>query len=302
MRRHAQARLALVCSLMLLVAAMVIGVAVARGAFALMASARNEDDRVTARAAAEAVLRDAEHDIVGLAAGGADPARAAQFASAGGSGFADGCGRGSADLGLCKAASPAAWERIDLAADAELLVPYGRFTGAAFPLGSVGAPARRPAYLIERLEPAGATPAHGSFYRITAIGFGTRATTQVVLQTIYRKPGPAAPQQGAGGDPAPDAGAGGAGHGDAGTGATGDAGNGGATGDAGDTSSGATGNAGANDTSGTTGTTGSAGGAGAAPQGPDPPPAAAPPPSLPAGRIGWLELANWPELHARASR
>jgi type IV pilus assembly protein PilX len=27
------------------------------------------------------------------------------------------------------------------------------------------------------------------FYRVTAIGFGTRSTTQVVLQTFYRKDG-----------------------------------------------------------------------------------------------------------------
>jgi type IV pilus assembly protein PilX len=275
-----QGGLALVCSLMLLVAAMVIGVAVARGAFALMASARNEDDRITARAAAEAALRDAEHDIAGVAAGaagGAEPARAAQFAPSGGGGFADGCGSGSADLGLCKTTAPAAWERIDLAADFEVIVPYGRYTGAAFPLGAAGASARSPGYLIEQLEPAGAAPALGNFYRITAIGFGTRTTTQVVLQAIYRKPGPVAPTEGTAGDPAAGDPAAGAGaeprESDASPDATGD------TDEA---------------TPHGPGTDGAAG--------PGPPSAAVPPPTLRAGRIGWREFANWPELHARASQ
>ncbi|MFK3738702.1 pilus assembly protein [Massilia sp. TN1-12] len=280
-----QRGLALACVLLLLAAAMVIGVAVARGAFALLASARNEGDRVTARLAAEAALLDAERDLAGAAGGaaagahagagaGADAdatARAAVIAQPDGAGFADGCGHGPADLGLCRVAAPPAWQDVDLAdPDTTVLVPYGRYTGAVLPLGAGTLPARLPGYLIEKLEPEGAGPAHGSFYRITAIGFGMRASTQVVLQTLYRKPAadagahpeadPAADGQGArpqdeeqgeGQDEAPD--------------------------EAQDEERDAEQEAGT-------------------PSGPDPP---APPP-LPTGRIGWREIANWPALHARA--
>jgi len=137
-----------------------------------------------------------------------------------------------------------------------VLVPYGRFSGAALAVGSGTLPARLPGYLIEKLEPAGADAAQGGFYRITAIGFGMRPSTYVVLQGLYRRavqPVPDAPvdggDEGAGEQETPDA---------------------------------------------------------AAPDEPDPAPttgpgpAPDPPRTLPAGRIGWREIANWPELHARA--
>lgn len=275
-RRGAQRGLALVCALMLLLAAMVIGVSVVRGAFALMAAARHEAERIVARAAAEAALRDAERDIVGTGAAGADAQRVARFAAADGAGFVEGCGRGASDRGLCRLSLPPAWESIDLAAAPDELVPYGRYTGAALAAGSGGLPARLPGYLIERLEPAGANPTHGSFYRITAIGFGIRASTQVVLQAIYRRPAAG----GEGGDAEPDSdGApdGAAGPEDAGPGDPGGPG----------APSGPGGPA-----------------APAAPDGPGAggpgPPATPPQATLRAGRLGWREIANWPELHARA--
>lgn len=249
----AQHGLALACVLLLLAATMVIGVAVARGAFALLASARNDGDRVTARLAAEAALLDAERDLAGTGASADAAARAALFAQADGAGFVDGCGRGPADLGLCRVATPPAWHGIDLAdADVDVLVPYGRYTGAVLPLSAGTLPARLPGYLIEKLAPAGADPAQGSFYRITAIGFGTRASTQAILQSLYRTPAAEAP--GAAGADEEDE-------------------------DAGEDED--------EDGSGT---------------GPDPPRSPATPPPLPAGRIGWREIANWPELHARAQQ
>lgn len=240
--------LALVCALTLMVAAMVIGVAITRGAFVLLASARNERDRDVARAAAEVALRDAEHDIAGAA--GVPPGRAAHFGPAGGHAFVEGCGHGANDAGLCRARSPPAWQTLDLA-DAEnpALVPYGRFTGAALPVGRGALPARLPAYVIERIAPAGATAQMGSFYRVTAIGFGTRTSTRVVLQSLVRLPPPA---EGAGGE--------------RGRGDDGDEGR----------------DDGNNDAPG------------------DLPPAGQPERRLPAGRIGWREIANWDELHARA--
>jgi type IV pilus assembly protein PilX len=235
---------------MLMLAAMIVGVSVARAALGSTAAARQERDRVVAQAAAEAALRDAERDI----AGGAQPAsdRAAWFAAPAGGGFADGCGQGSQDLGLCLPAvppAPAIWARVDLAAaESPVLVPYGRYTDAALAVGGPMLPARLPGYLIERLAPAGAGLQHGSFYRITAIGFGTRASTRVVLQALYRRPPPV--------PPAPPA-----------------------TEDA----------------------------AAPEPQAqPEPQPQeqaqqqAQPQAQLPAGRIGWRDIPNWPELHARA--
>ncbi|MCS0633070.1 PilX N-terminal domain-containing pilus assembly protein [Telluria mixta] len=253
--------LALVCALTLMVAAMVIGVAITRGAFVLLASARNERDRDVAQAAAEAALRDAEHDIAGAA--GVPPGRAAHFGAAGGHVFTDDCGQGTDDLGLCRARSPPAWQTLDLA-DAEnpALVPYGRFTGAALPVGRGALPARLPAYVIERIAPAGATAQMGSFYRVTAIGFGTRTSTRVVLQSLVRLPPPA---EGAGGEH---------GHGN-----DGDEGHDDGNDDAHGRNSG--------------------NGSGDRP--PARPPERRPPERrLPSGRIGWREIANWDELHAHA--
>ena len=248
---------ALVCALVLMLATMLVAVAISRAVLASVASAGAERERSLAREAAEAGLRDAERDI----AAATDPARAAQFTAAGTGSFIAGCGRGGADRGLCLPVSPPAWQALDLAEDDNpALVPYGHYTGASLAAGKGLLPARAPAYLIEKIAPPGATAAMGSFYRITAIGFGSRVSTRVVLQSVYRKPPPA---------PAP------------GTGLPGDAGNEAAQ--------------------------------PAQPGAPWPGPApgqetgqgqpAAPgaaPVQLPAGRISWREIANWPQLHAEA--
>jgi len=278
---HTQRGLVLVCALMLMLAAMVIGVAVARGAFILLAAAHNERDRDVAQAAAEAALRDAEHDIAGTA--DAPPDRAAHFGPDGAGAFVDGCGRGADDLGLCEARAPPAWQTLDLAAgDNPALVPYGHFTGAALAVGRSVLPARLPAYLIERIAPPGATAQQGSFYRITAIGFGTRASTRVVLQSLYRLPTPAPTA-------APGAGHGnGAGNAGAGAGSHGD-GN-----DSGDNDGNESGEGHVNGNDGAPG--GDPNGNGNGNHSPPQPQGR----QLPAGRIGWRDIANWAELHARA--
>jgi type IV pilus assembly protein PilX len=243
---------ALVCALLLMMAAMLVGVSVCRAVFASIASAGAERERSIAYEAAEAALRDAERDIAADASG-TDPARAAQFTAAGAGGFVDGCGRAGSARGLCLAASPPAWQAQDLLDAANpALVPYGHYTGANLATGKGLLPARRPAYLIEKIAPPGAGEALGGFYRITAVGFGSRGATQVVLQSVYRKPKPAppppeSPGSAGGAEQAPDAGA-------------------------------------------------------EPPQGAGPPAgnAAPTPVQLPAGRISWREVANWPQLHAQA--
>lgn len=276
--RARQRGAALVCSLVLMLATMLVAASISRAVFASIASAGAERERSLAYEAAEAALRDAERDI----AAGTDPARAAQFTAAGAGGFVDGCGRGGVSRGLCRTTSPPAWQALDLAEPGNpALVPYGYFTGGSLASGKGLLPARPPAYLIEHIAPPGAGPSLGSFYRLTAIGFGSNASIRVVLQSVYRKPKPAPP----GGAPP----------------GTGDP-----SGDA------APGGTGPPDTEGVPGWPGSQG-----PATPDPPAgspgaqpgnangnnnAATPAVQLPAGRIGWREIANWPRLHAEAMK
>jgi Tfp pilus assembly protein PilX len=193
---------ALLTALFVLVAILIIGVSAAHTALNAEKSARNERDRHIALQAAEAGLTDAERDIEG----GANPgsARAALFAQGSALGFVEGCGGGqdSVNLGLCSRAPVAlapAWQAAELAGaeGADSVTPYGKFTGAQLPLGGGALPARAPRYIIELMplvragEDAG--PRAGNLYRITAIGFGVRPGTQVVLQSFYRK---VAPNQG----------------------------------------------------------------------------------------------------------
>jgi type IV pilus assembly protein PilX len=274
-RAHARTRgAALVCSLLLMMAAMLVAVSISRTVFAAIASAGAERERSLAWETAEAALRDAERDI----AGSADPARAAQFTEAGAAGFVDGCGRGGAGRGLCSATSPPAWQVLDLAeAGNPALVPYGYFTGASIGGGTGRGllPAQPPAYLIERIAPPGAGASLGNFYRITAIGFGSNAAVRVVLQSVYRKPAPPGGAPPGSADTPP---------GEAAPGGAGPPGGEGVPGWPGVQEPAAP--------------DPPAGGQGAEPgTGSD---AATPPAQLPAGRIGWREIANWPRLHAEA--
>lgn len=171
-----QSGAALLVALFVTAAVMLLAASAAQTAVNAEKLARNERDRQLAFQSAEAGLADAERDIAG-------GARAALFASGDASMFVEGCGRGegSIEFGLCKfvaAGAAPAWQ----AADLEAAVPYGAFTGAALS-------GRPPRYVIELMPPTDPGPGH--LYRITAIGFGTRAGNQVVLQSFYRKNGAA---------------------------------------------------------------------------------------------------------------
>ena len=194
--RHGGATLVYV--LCLLVIILLLGISAAQMALQGEKAARGERDRQIAFQAAEEALVDAQNDIEGLPGA---PGRSSLFAPGSAAGFADGCGEGGA-LGLCLPAAPdvpALWLSTDLdGADAgSRAVPYGQFTGAVMQTGQGFLPSRRPRYLIELLpfHPPGAqaTAAAGGMatesyvYRITAIGFGTQESTQVVLQSYYRK-------------------------------------------------------------------------------------------------------------------
>lgn len=185
-----QQGVALLVAMLMLVAVLLIGASAARLAWQGEKAARAERDRHVAFQAAEAALADAEREIE-------SGERSALFAEGSASGFESGCGAAGVKQGLCvRAASGVApaWQTVDLAADegvAVRSVPYGLFTGAQMETGQGFLPFKRPRYIIERVpyhrpgEEAGATPQY--FYRVTAIGFGARASTEVVLQSSYRK-------------------------------------------------------------------------------------------------------------------
>ncbi|MFD2365959.1 PilX N-terminal domain-containing pilus assembly protein [Pseudoduganella sp. GCM10020061] len=185
---------ALAVTLFLMIAVLAIGIAAAQAALSAEKQARAERDRQVALLAAEAALRDAERDIES----DAHAVRAAMFASGSTGGFAPGCGRrGQPDAGLCMRTDPLpAWQLVDLAQAGEVAraVAYGAFTGAVMATGGGSAPARPPQYIIEALpvQRAGedASAPMPNVYRITAMGFGARQTTRVVLQSVYRKVDP----------------------------------------------------------------------------------------------------------------
>jgi len=192
--RPGQRGVALVFTLCLLLVILLLGVSAAQMALLGEKAARGERDRHTAFHAAEEALMDAERDIEGQPGA---PGRSAMFASDSAAGFAAGCGE---QAGLClpaSASAPPVWLAMDLDEDAGGAVSYGSFTGAVMQTGQGFLPFRRPRYLIELLPfhapgeeagaPVGAAAPASYLYRVTAIGFGASADTQVVLQTYYRK-------------------------------------------------------------------------------------------------------------------
>ncbi|WP_257638136.1 PilX N-terminal domain-containing pilus assembly protein [Janthinobacterium sp. UMAB-56] len=190
----------LVYVLCLLVLILLLGISAAQMALQGEKAARGERDRQIAFQAAEEALVDAQNDIEGLPGA---PGRASLFAAGSAAGFADGCGDAGA-LGLCLPAAPdapALWLSMDLdgaeGGSASRAVTYGQFTGAVMQTGQGFLPSRRPRYLIELLpfHPPGAQAmavvgglaTESYVYRITAMGFGAQESTQVVLQSYYRK-------------------------------------------------------------------------------------------------------------------
>lgn len=195
-----QAGATLLTVLVMLLLILMLGLAAAQIAIQGEKAARNERDRHIAFQAAEAGLLDAEIDIehsFDLAV-----SRSHIFTQHSPSGFPlsheEGCNRGlgNAHLGLCRAMADggaAMWKDInffDDTAEGTHTVPYGRFTGSQFLTGIAALPAREPRYVIElmvdhKVSQLTGKPAY--FYRITAIGYGARVDTQVVLQSVYRK-------------------------------------------------------------------------------------------------------------------
>lgn len=188
----------LIVTLIILIAVSLIGISAAHIALLGEKSSRNDRDRKIAFQAAEATLLDAEREIEQSPDMG--DSRSAQFASNKTVGFVEGCGSGERNpyLGLCTRGSDRiteAWLAVDFldeSAASMRTVPYGRFTGQVLETGAGMAPSRRPRYIIEQLPFTAAgenaeIEERSYVYRITAVGFGAKDGTRVMLQTVYRK-------------------------------------------------------------------------------------------------------------------
>ena len=185
---------ALLMCLLVMAVALMLALSGARIALQEERAARNDRDRKTAFQAAEAALLDAQRDIEQPAGNGP---RAALLASAAPV-FPAGCGVGATHplLGLCAGRDAApAWLAVDFRDEVETTmrsVPYGHFTGQTMQVDGGGLPARLPRYLIEvypdrRAGSSADLAAGGVIYRISAVGFGAQADTQVLLQAWYRR-------------------------------------------------------------------------------------------------------------------
>lgn len=188
----------LVVCLIMLVAIMMMGISGVNLAINAEKGARSDRDHQIAFQSAEAALVDAELDITGSP----DKARSRSslFSNTQATGFPTDSSppchnRDSAYFGLCRKAPEGltpTWLAVDFLnamADAES-VPYGTFTGKSFETGHGSLPSKVPRYIIELIPFKEAKPDKETtsyLYRITAIGFGLRPATQVVLQTFFRK-------------------------------------------------------------------------------------------------------------------
>lgn len=189
----------LIMVMLLVMVVAVLGIGAAQLSLVNERGARNDRDSEIAFQAAEAALVDAELDILGPNASPA--ARLCLFNNKDVAAFVEGCGTHTR-LGLCAPSAPGAtpaWMTADLSPGSTTSVAYGTFTGQTYVVGKGATSAALPRYIVEavrnnggwqgsRLENASAAGATYIF-RVTAIGFGVDAETQVVLQTTVHKPG-----------------------------------------------------------------------------------------------------------------
>ena len=195
----------LIVVLLLLVVVTVLGLGAAQVSLVNERSARNDRDAEVAFQAAEAALVDAETDVLGP---NENPRqRLCLFNRQDATAFVAGCGGDGEQQGLCAPAGPGvdpAWMTVDLSAGSGRSVAYGTFTGQTYFSGDAAtdsragaSPARAPRYIVEAVRSRGwhantlqsASAQDASYiFRVTAIGYGMREETQVVLQTTLYKP------------------------------------------------------------------------------------------------------------------
>ena len=161
-------------------------------------STRFQRDSQIAFQAAEAALLDAEFDIRGPIAStgpGTSTSRISTFVTGSVVGFVDGCGAGALK-GLCSpsaAGQKPVWYNVnfqDESANA-VTVQFGEFTGRSLSTGTTGIRSEIPPRYIIEVIPDGTPGTNATtkptLYRVTAMGFGPRKSTQAVAQMIFRK-------------------------------------------------------------------------------------------------------------------
>lgn len=192
----------LVVVLIMLSVIFVIGVISARLSLFSERSSRNDRDRQIAFQSAEAALLDAELDILGPNT--SSNKRVCNFDSLKPAIFVAGCGTGS-KTGMCLStgAEGESWKGVKAQFSSEtgtattnLTAQFGQFTGQAIAQGGGGLPTRAARYTIEAVRYTGTGNSGDSVgndkteyaFLVTAMGFGFRPETQVLLQALIYKP------------------------------------------------------------------------------------------------------------------
>ena len=180
----------LVISLLMMTVIMMLGLSATQLALQGERSARNLRDRQIALEAAQTALLDARKDIY-------SGHRAAYFSETSTIGFSAECGRGTTtEIGLCDMRENAlpSWQAVDFVEESSgeiQYATYGQFTNAEMQVGKGSLTAKKPRYIIDVLSDLKskeeAAIEQRVLYRITAVGFGVRDTTQVMLQAVVRK-------------------------------------------------------------------------------------------------------------------
>lgn len=183
----------LITTMIILIVVTLLGIGASQIVLTAERATRFDRDRQIAFQAAEAALLDAEFDIRGPNT--SVNQRMATFSDVGGVGFVDGCGTDT-KRGLCQPAASGqkpVWYSVDFTdqSSSAKTVGFGDFTGRSYATGSSGIrPEILPRYIIEVIPDTGwgqSASAQKSLFRVTAMGFGPRKETQVVLQMIFRK-------------------------------------------------------------------------------------------------------------------
>jgi type IV pilus assembly protein PilX len=187
----------LITTLILLVIVSMLGISASQMVLMSERTSRFDRDSQIAFQAAEAALVDAELDIQGSkdAAGNyvVSGLRMDKFEPKNKVDFSTGCGTGAL-RGMCahtEVGQKPVWYQVDFtdeSANAKT-VKFGEFTGRSFAVGATGIrPEIAPRYIVEVIpDLTFATTTDAVLYRITAMGFGPRKETQVVLQVVFRK-------------------------------------------------------------------------------------------------------------------
>lgn len=188
---QAQHGFSLITTLILLVVVTVLGIGASQMVLLAERSTRFDRDSQIAFQAAEAALIDAEFDIRGP--NSYTYQRMNTFSQDSSLGFLDNCGASGAQRGLCtpSAGPKPVWSLIDFT-DKSASAPsaeFGEFTGRTLSIGTTGIrPEMLPRYIIEVIpDKTTGTTAGKTLFRVTAMGFGPRKSTQAVVQMIFRK-------------------------------------------------------------------------------------------------------------------